>query len=373
MHPRERCLENRRTFLRLILPCLAGLTATLSIISGWVGAIAAPADSPSPAPALSASSPPAPALKLDDPKYAGLIKDLTKKYQFDPKEVKAAFEKVVLQPDIIPKFDRPAEILPYYEYKKRFINNDLIASGRAYLRENLQLLQTVEDEFGVPKEIICGILGVETKFGQRGIEKYRAFDILNTAYSLYPRREAFYREELINYFLLSREEGIDPFSVNSSYAGAFGVPQFMPSSFRKFSLDYDKDGKRDLWHSKPDIFASVANYLKFFGWEKNGLTYLPANIAQDRAQDTASIRKSLEKGIRKTISLSSALKMGVQITPPAENEEEVSFTFYQPQEGTEVLLALFENFRALTHYNFSANYALAVIDLSELLKKQEIL
>lgn len=351
-------MENRRTFLRLFWPRLAGIAAALSIGGGWAEAIIA-LDSPFPS------------LDLTDPKYARLIKELSKKHQFDSKELKEAFGKVVLQPEIIQKFERPAEILPFYEYRKRFINNDLIAKGRAYLQENIKILQAVEDEFGVPKEIICGILGVETKFGQRGIEKYRAFDTLNTAYSLYPRREAFYREELINYFLLCREEGIDPFSVNSSYAGAFGVPQFMPSSFRKFSVDYDKDGKRDLWHSKPDIFASVANYLKLFGWEKNGLTYLPAQIAQGPAQDTAAIRKSLEKGIRKTISLSSALKMGVQITPPAEDEEEVSFTFYQPQEGTEALLALFENFRAVTHYNFSVNYALTVIDLSELLKKQE--
>jgi membrane-bound lytic murein transglycosylase B len=352
-------LEDRRAFLHRFLPRVAGLMATLSVTSRWAEAIL-PLDAPAPA----ASS-----LKLDDPRYAGLIKELSKKHQFDPKELKAAFEKVVLQPDIIQKFERPAEILPFYEYRKRFINNELIAQGRAYLHENLKLLQAVEDEFGVQKEIVCGILGVETKFGQRGIEKYRAFDILNTAYSLYPRREVFYREQLINYFLLCREEGIDPFSVNSSYAGAFGVPQFMPSSFRKFSVDYDQDGKKDLWNSKADIFASVANYLKLFGWKRNGLTHLPANLPQDSPE----IRKSLEKGIRKTISVATAVQLGVQITPPTENEEEVSFTFYQPQEGTESLLALFGNFRAITHYNFSVNYALTVIDLSEIFTKRKTL
>jgi membrane-bound lytic murein transglycosylase B len=96
------------------------------------------------------------------------------------------------------------------------------------------------------------------------------------------------------------------------------------------------------------------------------LTYLPANLAEDSTE----VRKSLEKGIRKTISVTSALKMGVQITPPTENEEEVSFTFYQPEEGTEALLALFGNFRAITHYNFSVNYALTVINLSQMLKKE---
>lgn len=308
-------------------------------------------------------------IKLDDPKYAALMKELSGKHSFDPAELKTLFSKVVLHPEIIEKFERPPEILPYYQYRKRFINDDLIAAAKVYLKENLPLLQSVEDEFGVPKEIICSILAIETKFGQKGIEKYREFDILNTAFSLYPKREAFYREELIAFLLLCKEEGIDPFSINSSYAGAFGVPQFMPSSFRKYAIDYDKDGKKDLWHSKGDIFASVAYYLKTFHWRPGGLTRLQARLASD----SPKTRELLGGGVRKTFLVATAAKMGVEIPIPeqASIDDEVSFAFYQPEEGSEALLALFGNFRAITRYNYSVNYALTIIDFAEILAKKE--
>lgn len=308
-------------------------------------------------------------LNLNDPRYVSLIKELAQRHHFTPAELKTLFGKVSLQSEIIEKFERPPELLPYYEYRRRFIKDELVLAGQAYIQENLKLLQSVEEEFGVPKEIICSILGIETKFGHPRVEKYRVFDILNTAYSLYPRRERFYRDELIAYLLLCREEGIDPFSVNGSYAGAFGVPQFMPSSFRKYAVDFDKDGKRNIWTSKGDIFASVANYLKSFGWKRNGLTYLPAHFVKE-APDAM---KSVEIGIRKTIPLSKAVELGIQIPLPAsiQKDEAVSFAVYQPQEGNEALLALFENFRSITSYNYSLNYGLVVSDFSQLLTKKE--
>lgn len=351
-------MESRRIFLKSLFPRVLGWGALLSLDLSRADLLLAHAE-PS-----SASS-----LNLDDPRYASLIKDLTQRHQFGAADLKAIFGKVVLQPEIIEKFERPAEILPYYAYRKRFINDALVVRGQAYLQENAEVLQGVEAEFGVPMEIICSILGVETKFGQPGIERYRVFDILNTAYSLYPRRERFYREELIAYLLLCREEGIDPFSVNGSYAGAFGVPQFMPTSFRKHAVDFDKDGKKNLWTSKEDIFASVANYLKTFGWKRNGLTYLPARFAGDSPE----AQNKVEMGIRKTIPIAKAVELGIQIPLPAsiQKDEAVSFALYQPQEGTEALLALFGNFRTITSYNYSLNYALVVADLSEMLIKRE--
>lgn len=349
-------MENRRTFLKFLFPRLIGVGAAFSSAPSWFD------------PTSSAFAA-VPSISPDDPKYASLIQELSKKHQFDPAGLKELFQSVVLQPDIVEKFERPPEILPYYEYRKRFIKEDLISTGQAFIREHRKLLQAIEAEYGVSKEIICGILGVETRFGKPGIEKYRAFDALNTAYFLYPRREAFYREEVIAYVLMCREEGIDPLTVNSSYAGAMGVPQFMPSSFRKYAVDFDKDGKRDLWNSKGDIFASVANYLKVFGWKPNGLLHLPAHLADDSPE----FRKSMVTGIRKTMPLSAVNKgVEIRIPEPVQREEEVSFAFYQPQEGTEALLALFDNFRAITRYNFSLNYALTVTELAELFSNREV-
>ncbi|MFQ5950007.1 MAG: lytic transglycosylase domain-containing protein [Nitrospiria bacterium] len=342
-------MENRRIFLKRFLPRLAGIVGALSFSPSIMAA------------GLAATARASRSIRLDDPKYRALIRELTQKHRFDPADLKAIFRKVIFQRDIIEKFDRPAERLPYYEYQKRFINDPLIARGQAYLQENDPLLQVIEDKFHVEKEIVSSILGIETKFGQPGIEKYRAFDILNTAYALYPRREAFYRGELIAYLLLCREEGIDPFSIKSSYAGAFGVPQFIPSSFRRYAVDFDKDGKRDLWRSDGDIFASVANYLRKFGWRRDRLTYLPARIEEGSPAVQALVRR----GIRKTTTVAKAIQMGVQIPEEAaQGEAEVSFAYYEPEKGKKALLALFDNFRAITRYNFSVNYALVVIHLS---------
>lgn len=348
-------MEDRRKFLQFFFPRLVGMGIFLGGAS-WVR------------PFLALAHEPASSLNLGDPRYAALISELVKKHRFETKTIRALFEKVELQPDIIEKFDRPPELLPYYEYRRRFISDELIAKGQAYLHENRELLQKVEETYGVPKEVICSILGVETRFGQPGIERHRAFDVLNTAFSLYPRREAFFRDELINFVLLCREENLDPLSITSSYAGAFGVPQFMPSSFRRFAVDFDRDGKKDLWSSKGDIFASVANYLKEFGWKQGGRTRLTAETVPD-----SESRKSFERGIRNTVPIETALQMGVQVPVAAQSDEEVSFAFYQPQEGREALLVLFENFRAITRYNFSVNYALTVTDLSEILASPEAL
>jgi membrane-bound lytic murein transglycosylase B len=296
----------------------------------------------------------------DDPKYVALIETLSKKYQFDKTALRSLLSQAILKPEIITIFDRPPEKLPYYEYRKRFITDTLILRGRDYLREHLGLLQKVEHEFGVQKEVICGILGIETKFGQPGLEKYRAFDILNTGYALYSRREAFYRDELISFLLLCREEGRDPLALRSSYAGAMGVPQFMPSSLQKYALDYDGDGKRNLWDSHPDIFASVANYLKTFGWTWGGRTHLPARITRDRTET----QTLLGRGVRHTVSVEEASQSGVQVEGAIPQTEQVAFASYQPEAGVSRLLALFGNFRALLGYNFSVNYALTVTALS---------
>ncbi len=339
-------MEARRTFLKLLLPRLVAQTALFQrIASSSFSLIAQGAVSVSP----------------DDPKYVALIEILFRKYQFDKAALRALLSQAILKPEIIEIFDRPPEKLPYYEYRKRFITDALIRRGRDYLQEHSGLLQKVEHEFGVQKEVICGILGIETKFGQPGLERYRAFDVLNTGYALYARREAFYRDELISFLLLCREEGRDPLALRSSYAGAMGVPQFMPSSLQKYAIDYDGDGKRNLWDSHLDIFASVANYLKTFGWTREGRTYLPARVARDGP----ATQTLLGRGVRHTVSVEDAAQTGIQVEGAVPRTEEAAFASYQPEAGTSRLLALFGNFRALLSYNFSVNYALTVIALSD--------
>jgi len=341
-------MESRRDFLQLGLLRLLALRAMFGM--GANGLLPGSAG---------------PQVDLRQKRYVSLIATLVKEHQFDPAALRALFPKAVLKPKIIETLDRPPEALPFYKYRERFIKDTLVARGRSFLAEHRTLLQTVEAEFGVDDEIICGILGVETKFGQPGLEPYRAFDVLNTIFSLYPRREDFYRNELIQFMRLCRDERLDPFEVKSSYAGAMGMPQFMPSSFQKYALDYDRDGKRNLWSATGDVCASVANYLKIFGWQKGGLMFLPARLTKD----TPALREKL--GARKILSVAEATRLGIDIEAPTATpigkDDKVSFARYEPQAGEERWLALFGNFRALLHYNLSVNYALTLIDLSRLL------
>ncbi len=349
-------MKKGKALLKSLLRALITLTIIFSV--GFSSPAVLYADGPSQADAV----------PLSNPKYQSLIKELSEKYKFKTSDLKALFKQVVFQKEIIAKFERPAEHLPFHRYRKIFIKEDMVRRGREYLAKNDKLLTEVEEAYGVEKEIIASILGVETRFGKPGIEKYRAFDILNTAYFLYPRREKFYRQELIAFLRLCREEGLDPFSIKSSYAGAFGVPQFIPSSFLKYAVDFDHDGKRDLWKSKRDIFASVANYLKKFGWKRGQLTYLPSRIQVDSAE----VQKLLKRGYRKTVSVAKAMKIGVDIPPPAKGDDLVSFAFYEPRAGEKSLLALFGNFRTITRYNTSVHYALVIVHLSRRLVMRDL-
>jgi len=316
-------------------------------------------------PVVASSQPDAPTMKFISPKHAGLLEELLQKHGFNIDYLRPIFEAIIIRPEIIEKLDRPAEKLPYYEYRKRFLEEKLIARGILYFQENQSQLIKVEEDYGVPKEIIAAILGIETRFGETGIEKYRAWDVYNTGYVLYPRREAFFKAELIAFLTLCQEEGLSPLSINSSYAGALGVPQFMPSSFLRYAMDGNGDQKRDLWSSKEDTYASVANYLRVSGWKMGGIIRLPVKISGN----PVNAQKAMEDGIKAALTVARAAAIGIDFPESVSKEELVSFALYKPEEGKELFLALFNNFRAITSYNFSVNYALVVTELSEILAR----
>ena len=305
-------------------------------------------------------------MRLSSPKLTSLVKELTETHGFDISFLKPLFKEAVIRPEILEKFERaPEKKLQYYEYRKIFLTESLLAAGHLYFKTNQSLLGEVEAEYGVPKEIIAAILGIETRFGQPGIEPYRAWDIFNTLYLLYPPRAAFFKEELIAFLKLCQKEELDPLSIRSSYAGAMGTPQFMPSSFLKYAVDYDGDKKRNLWSSNGDIYASVANYLKEAGWKKDGPLFFPVTMTGT----STDFQKWTESGIREVRPVAEAVKIGVQMPVSVNPEAPVSFVTYKPEEGQNIFLSLFDNFRAITRYNISVNYALVVIELAEILAK----
>lgn len=309
--------------------------------------------------------------QLKTSKYTRLIKELQEKYGFSREDLKTIFGQVQLRPEIIQKFEQPAELLPYAQYKSRFLTPELASKGRDFLKVHRSIFEQIQKEYGVEKEIIAATLGIESKFGDPTIQEYRVFDVLNTVFALYPRRREFFRNEIIEYLLLCREQNLDVLSMKGSYAGAFGAPQFMPSSFRKYAADENHDGKIDLLNTPEDIIASVANYLKLHGWEQGGPFRLQARVDHRGPK----IQRLLNKGFRTQVALRNLKKWGVHWeedrTPltAQDMERPVSLVSYLKEEGQdEPILIVFQNFKALADYNPAINYVLVVLDFSDLLK-----
>ena len=199
-----------------------------------------------------------------------VIEALVNKHGFDEKYVTQILQTAEKQEKILKSMSSPAEFTWTWDrYRKLFLEDKRITNGKKFIRENSNLFDRVEDEFGVPREIITSILGVETRYGKiKG--NYRVLDSLVTLGFDFPRRSKFFKSELIEFFILTRENNLDINSVLGSYAGAMGYGQFISSSYRAYAIDYDGDGYADLFNSVPDAVASIANYLKKHGWKRDG-------------------------------------------------------------------------------------------------------
>jgi len=308
---------------------------------------------------------PSNALDITSPKYTALINELQTKHGFARPELEALFKQAKFLPEVPQKFEKPAELLPYNQYRQIFITPDNIANARNYLTHNKDLLQSVEQQYGVDAPVIAAILSVETKFGRRSDGGFLVFDALNTTFAGVPNREAFARKELIEFLLLCRDEKLDPLAVKGSYAGAMGAPQFIASSYRAYAVDFDKDGKRDLWQSEADILGSVANYLSRHGWQKGAPIRLPVTADGQRPE----VKSLLTQGTSRTTPLATLLGSGVAwagTTGPIDGNPDVSLLAY-PTDSGEQTVVLFPNFRSILTYNHAANYALVVTELAELI------
>lgn len=201
----------------------------------------------------------------DRPDVDRFIADMARKHGFSTAELRRVFAGVGIQPAVLTAMSKPYEAKPWHAYKKLFLTDTRIQGGIEFRQRQAQALARAEAKYGVPPEIITAIIGVESGYGQKP-GNYRVIDALATLGFEYPRRAEFFRAELEQFLLLCREEGIDPLQPLGSYAGAMGMPQFMPSSFRKLAADGDGDGRRDIWNNPADAIASVARYFHANGW-----------------------------------------------------------------------------------------------------------
>ena len=207
----------------------------------------------------------------EHPDAKEVIETLVRDHGFEKSYVIKVLESAKKQEKILKSMSSPAEFTWTWDrYKKLFIEDKRIINGKKFIKENASLFDQVEKEFGVPREIIASILGVETRYGKiKG--DYRVLDSLTTLGFDFPRRSKFFKSELIEFFILTKENNLDINSVQGSYAGAMGYGQFISSSYRAYAIDYDGDGYADLFNSVPDAVASIANYLKKHGWKRDGV------------------------------------------------------------------------------------------------------
>jgi len=292
-----------------------------------------------------------------NPALATFIAHMHQQYQFDPEKLALLFASASIKDSIIKAISTPAEGLPWYKYREIFLTDDRINDGIKFWRANNLTLASVAQQYGVPAEIIVAIIGVETRYGKH-TGHYRVIDALSTLGFAYPPRSQFFQSELENFLLLCREENIDPLEPTGSYAGAMGIPQFIPSSYRHYAVDHDGDQHRDIWKNPADAIASVANYFFQHHWQPGAAVAYPV-----QADGNAYLSK-LDKGLKPDLTIQS-LK-SVQITAPeslAENTEVKLLAF--EQENQTALWVGLHNFYVITRYNHSPMYAMAVYQLSQ--------
>ncbi len=265
--------------------------------------------------------------------------------------------------EIIDLITRPAEARPWHSYRPIFLTERRIAEGAAFLGRHRELLSRMEDRFGVPSELIVAILGVETSYGAN-LGRHRVLDALVTLGFYHPPRQTFFTRELKHLFALAAEQGLDLGELRGSYAGAMGMGQFMPSSYRSYAVDGDGDGRIDLWTSMPDVFASVANYLARHGWQRGEPVAVPAERLPE-ARDPGPVLLEANRRVKDLAAL--GFRSGILSD---DDPRPVNLVRLDAEHGPEYWIA-FPNFYVITRYNRSALYAMAVHQLAQAILERD--
>ena len=300
----------------------------------------------------------------------GFVRQMAERHGFVEHELKFLFSRARREPAILAAIEPPkdAKARSWLAYRARFVTGARIAEGAQFWRRHAAALERAAREHGVPEEIIVAIIGVETVYG-RQMGTWRVIDALSTLAFDYAPRAEFFRGELEQYLLYAREAGLDVFSVRGSYAGAIGIPQFMPGSYRRFAVDFDGDGAIDLRASPADAIGSVANFLVKHGWRPGERVHLPARVAGGNAG--AAHRELVDAGIEPKTHLSEMKRYGVETRTDLALDTPVALIELEsPGAATEYRLGL-RNFYVLTRYNRSILYASAVHDLAHELRMRK--
>ena len=296
-----------------------------------------------------------------DKQVKQFINSMVKEEGFDKSELTTLFADVEIKKKIIEAMSRPAEsVLTWYTYRPIFLKQDRIQGGVKFWKENEKTLAAAAEKYGVPEEIIVAIIGVETKYGKHK-GTYRVMDAISTLAFAFPKRSTFFRKELKEYLLLTREENIEPLSLLGSYAGAMGKPQFIPSSYRAYAVDFDGDGKRDLINNTEDVIGSVANYFKRHHWKKGQPVIVRAKLKKYQPK---SIKKIVKKGMKPHVTLKSLAKKSIVSRKKLPMDTKVALIELKQKKGKREYWLGLKNFYVISRYNHSQLYAMAVYQLS---------
>jgi membrane-bound lytic murein transglycosylase B len=290
--------------------------------------------------------------------------EMANRHGFEQAWVEQQLEAAEHKEEIIAAITRPAEAMPWYRYRKIFMTEERIDGGVEFLEKHHDLLKQAESKYGVPAEIVTAIIGVETKYGKI-TGSHRVIDALKTLGFGYPKRGEFFRRQLEEFLLMMREEQMDPQQPLGSYAGAIGMPQFIPSSFRAFAIDFDGDGKRNLWDNPADVIGSVANYFAEHDWRQGEPVAFRLGVRLD------GIEPGNRRGQKPNLGIDDLRALRATLLLPAnlgESEQVALLEFEQPA-GNDYWLGL-HNFYVITRYNHSNLYAMAVYQLSEAIKQR---
>src|SRR3989304_1509806 len=291
------------------------------------------------------------------PAVRQFIDDMVARHEFSNAELTGLFNKAQLQQKIIEAISKPAESKPWHQYRPIFITQKRINAGVEYWRENMEILSRAQASYGIPPQIITAILRVETFYGKQ-TGGYRMLDSLATLAFDYPPRSRFFMSELEHYLLMAREEQIDPLSILGSYAGAMGKAQFISTSYRRYAIDFHGDGKRDLWNNNADNIGSIAYYLSRHGWQAGQPIVTKVTIADNFDASTVGA------GLEPNSSVGDLRKNGVHIDNTIADDLQGVLISLENMPEPEYWVG-FENFYAITRYNHSALYAMAVYQLGE--------
>jgi membrane-bound lytic murein transglycosylase B len=288
-------------------------------------------------------------------------------YQLDREEIMSLLHDARFKQSIVDAISRPAEAKPWYEYRPIFITEKRIRGGIEFWREHQDLVQQAAERFAVDPQVVVAIIGVETFYG-RNTGGYRVLDALATLSFYYPDigndRSDFFSRELVQFLLLGSEETLPLREVTGSYAGAMGLGQFIPSSYREYAVDMDGDGRRDLWSSMPDIIGSVANYLHRHGWEAGQPVAWPSGVAAGADMDLVATRDFKPQKSMAELAAGGFTPAETAADGRVSGETPATVTRLEESDGDRYWLT-FMNFYVITRYNRSPLYAMAVHELSE--------